>query len=237
MEHVLLLSDNSLFLFGDNDKNGIFSKQQIGESTFDLSDSLCKSDSPNDIAMKNILHIAASAERGSEHPLSKGITKRASELGINEDSNYPLLNVENFVAEVGIGIKCTVNGKSVLIGNRKSLEVNQINTRPGTFDAMDYLESRGETAVTVCIDGKTEAVIGLIDKARDDASVVVSVLTGMGIGVYMLTGDNVNTARFVAQDIGLHRSNVIADVLPEGKVDCIKDLQHKGHCVAMIGDG
>ena len=124
------------------------------------------------------------------------------------------------------------------IGNRRGLASNDIKVSPGTYDAMEYLESLGQTAVVFSVDGQTEAVIGLIDKARDESALVVNVLRhGMGIKVYMLTGDNGRTARVVASDIGISPSCVIADVLPEGKVDCIKRLQDAGHCVAMIGDG
>lgn len=166
-----------------------------------------------------------------------GITRKASELGIGTDEQFPLKEAEDFIAEVGSGIKCNVGGKAIHIGNRRGLLANQIKISPGTFDAMEYLEKLGETAVVVSIDGKTEAVIGLIDKARDDASLVVRVLGGMGIKVYMLTGDNERTARVVARDVGIAASCIIADVLPEGKVDCIKKLQADGHIVGMIGDG
>lgn len=166
-----------------------------------------------------------------------GITKKATELGIGIDDNYPLLDAEKFLAEIGKGIKCTIDGKSVYIGNRRGLLSNNISISDGTFDAMEYLESCGETAIIVAIDGRTEAVIGLIDEARDDASLIVRVLIGMGIKVFMLTGDNERTARVVAKDIGIPPSCVVADVLPEGKVDFIRLLQEDGHCVAMIGDG
>jgi len=166
-----------------------------------------------------------------------GITRKASELGMGTNEQFPLEDAEDFIAEVGSGIKCTVGGKAIHIGNRRGLQANQIAISPGTFDAMEYLEKLGETAVVVSIDGKSEAVIGLIDKARDDASLVVRVLGGMGIKVYMLTGDNERTARVVARDVGIASSCVIAGVLPEGKVDCIKKLQEDGHIVGMIGDG
>ncbi len=150
----------------------------------------------------------------------------------------PLEQVQNFVNEAGSGIKCMIGNKSVHIGNRKGLQTNKIEVRPGTFEAMEYLERLGQTAVVVSIDGTTEAVIGLIDKARAEASHVIKVLRkNMGVKVYMLTGDNSRTARVIARNIGIHPSCVIADVLPQGKVDCIKKLQEEGNCVAMIGDG
>ena len=124
------------------------------------------------------------------------------------------------------------------MGNRKSLESNNVDTRPETFDAMEYIENMGQTAVVLSVDGKTEAVIGLMDKARPEASITVKTLTSMGIDVYMLTGDNSRTARVIANDIGLNPGHVFAEVLPEGKKDCVEMLQkkYKG-TVAMVGDG
>ena len=139
--------------------------------------------------------------------------------------------------EGNVGIKCTVNGHVINIGNRACLEVNGIEIRPGTLDAMEYLEDRGRTAIALAVDGKTEAVLGLIDTAKDEAAFTINVLKAMGIKVMMVTGDNFRTARVVAADIGISPQNVVAGVLPEGKVDCIKRLQRAGECVGFIGDG
>uniref|UniRef100_A0A7S4J9S3 P-type ATPase A domain-containing protein n=1 Tax=Odontella aurita TaxID=265563 RepID=A0A7S4J9S3_9STRA len=193
--------------------------------------------------LENVLFFAACAEHGSEHPLAKGILARAAEHGIGEGLFRPLAPVEDFTAETGKGVKCVVRGHNVHIGNRRSLDSNAIRLSPGTHDAMEFLESRGQTAVVISVDGRTEAVVGLIDKAKDEATLAVNVLRhAMGVDVYMLTGDNVRTARVVAGDIGIAPQNVIADVLPEGKVDAVKRLQEegvdgKGRRVAMIGDG
>jgi len=103
---------------------------------------------------------------------------------------------------------------------------------------MEYLEERGQTAIALAIDGKTEAVFGLIDQARDEATLTVNVLEKvLSIQCYMLTGDHARTARVVAGEIGIAPDRVIAGVLPEGKVDCIQRLQREGHRVAMIADG
>lgn len=236
VHHVLLLSDRPCFLFDQNRMQNI-SEKVIGNVKMRVSNETSNIGLIHEKAIKNIISVAASAEKGSEHPLSRGITKKATELGIGIDDSYPLKDAEKFLAEVGKGIKCTIDGKSVYIGNRRGLQSNNISISDGTFDAMEYLESCGETAIIVAIDGRTEAVIGLIDEARDDASLIVRVLIGMGIKVFMLTGDNERTAKVVAKDIGIPSSCVVADVLPEGKVQFIKHLQDDGHCVAMIGDG
>ncbi len=163
---------------------------------------------------------------------------KAAELNIGEGLNNSLTNAENVVVEVGSGIKCTIDGHEVVVGNRRSLAKNVIKVTEGTFSAMEFLEKRGQTAIVVSVDGHSEAVVGLIDKAREESALVIATLRDkMGIKTYMLTGDNRRTARVVASDIGIHPDYVISDVLPEGKVECIKLLQERGENVAMIGDG
>ena len=126
------------------------------------------------------------------HLWGTGILAKAQEYGFGDGLSHALSRPDDFVNEGGKGIYCTIEGHRVHIGNRRSLESNSIDIRSGTFDAMEYLESKGQTAVVVSVDGQTEAVIGLIDKAKDEASTTVNVLrTVLGIDVYMLTGDNV----------------------------------------------
>ena len=103
---------------------------------------------------------------------------------------------------------------------------------------MELLEKRGQTSIVISVDGRSEAVLGLIDKAREEAVQVVKLLSNsLGVKVYMLTGDNERTAKVIAKKIGIHPRNIVSDVLPEGKVACIKKLQEQGESVAMIGDG
>jgi len=139
-------------------------------------------------ARKEILYLAASAEHGSEHPLAKGVIAKAAEFGIGEGQARPLGVAQDFTSETGKGIRCTIDGRVVHIGNRGCLENNDIDIRPGTYEAMEYLEDRGRTAIAVAVDGKTEAVLGLIDMAKDEATMSVAVLEkAMGVKVYMLT--------------------------------------------------
>lgn len=163
---------------------------------------------------------------------------KAAEFDIGEGFPDSLFPTEDFVAEVGSGIKCMVSGYEIVVGNRRSLEKNSIEVTKGTFQAMEFLEKRGQTAIVVSIDGHSEAVVGLSDKAREESALVIKKLAeNMGIKSYMLTGDNKRTAQVVASEIGISPEHVISDVLPEGKVNCIKTLQSKGETVAMIGDG
>jgi len=227
VEDILLLSDRAAFLFSDEIKH---------ESLPDDLDE--KVSYVNSKCIENIVFLAACAEYGSEHPLAKGVLAQATELGIGEGQERPLVPVENFKSTSGSGIQCKIEDHLVHIGNRRSLEQNKIDITAGTYEAMEYLEDRGRTAIVVSVDGKSEAVIGLMDKARDEASLIVNVLQqDMKIKCYMLTGDNRRTAEKVASDIGISSQNIIADVLPEGKVNCIEKLQAEGHTVAMIGDG
>ena len=181
-----------------------------------------------------ILRLAASLENGSEHPIAKGIIEKANSEGILSSDFY---FVNDFSNEAGKGINGNINGRSVHIGNRKSLADHNANVPSGTFDAMECLERQGRTAVVVTINGKAKAVLGLLDEAKDDATVCVHVLQSMGMKVYMLTGDNFRTANAVAEKIGIEADHVIADVLPDEKASCITTLKKEGVGVAMIGDG
>lgn len=189
-------------------------------------------------AIEQLFYFAACTEQSSEHPIAKAIMAKAAEYGIGKGMLCPLHEAENFEAEVGKGVKCTVDNVTVHIGNRRSLTENDINITSGTFDAMEYLENQGQTAVAVSINGITEVVLGIMDHAKDEAALTVNVLQQVyGIKVHMLTGDNFRTARSVALDLGIPATNVMADVLPAGKIDYIKQLQSEGECVAMVGDG
>ena len=188
--------------------------------------------------LDNILFFAASAERGSEHPLAKAIIAKAAERGIGEGLDRRLAPVKNFEATTGTGVQCEIEGHTIHIGNRRCLSANDIEVTKGTYDAMAHLESKGQTAVVVSVDGRTEAVIGMIDQAKDDAALTLNVLQrALHIKTYMITGDNKRTASVIARDIAIPSDHIIADVLPSGKVDCVKRLQEEGECVAMIGDG
>ena len=171
-------------------------------------------------------------------PSSIAILAKAAEYGFGKGLNRELHEADHFEAEVGKGVKCTVDDVTVHIGNRRSLATNDIQIAPGTFDAMERLEDRGQTAVVVSLNGRTNAVLGIMDQAKDEATLTVNVLQQLyGIKVHMLTGDNIRTAKSVANFIGIPVTNVKADVLPAEKVDYIRQLRLQGEHVAMVGDG
>jgi Cu+-exporting ATPase len=177
---------------------------------------------------QEMLQLAASAEKGSEHPLGRAVIEAAEKKGIS------IPEATSFKAVPGEGVVAEQNGRAVLLGNRKLMAKYGMNLAPVEAD-VSALEREGET-VMVLADGKEPlGVIGLADTLKDDASDTVRELQRMKIEVVMLTGDNTRTAKAVAGKLGIDR--VVADVLPEQKENVIKDLQKEGKVVGMVGDG
>jgi Cu+-exporting ATPase len=175
-----------------------------------------------------VLRIAASVEAGSEHPLGEAIVRGAAHRDL------PLEKVESFEAVAGHGIKGRLRGVSVLLGNRRHLQREGIDSRP-LEDVMVRLESEGKTAMLVASGGALVGVIAVADTLKPEAKEAVAALKADGIEVVMLTGDNRRTAEAIAAELGITR--VIAEVLPSDKAEIIKDLQKDGKAVAMVGDG
>jgi len=182
----------------------------------------------NDFTEKDVLTYAGSAEKASEHPLAEAIVNRAKE------TKTKLAETENFEALPGRGIKCTVKGRKVLLGNRKLMQEENIQTTQIETD-MEKLESEGKTAMILAVDGEPAGIIAAMDTPKENAAEAVSQLKSMNLEVAMLTGDNEKTARAIATQLGIDQ--VIANVLPWQKVDAIKKLQSQGKVVAMVGDG
>ena len=174
------------------------------------------------------LTLAASAERGSEHPLGEAIVNGAGARGLE------LEDVTDFKALAGQGLEATVTGHQVLIGNPGLL-----SSRGVSLDRLlghgDEISGQGKTPVFVAVDGKPAAVIGIADTLKDNSREVVSQLHDMGLEVIMITGDNRRTADAIGAQAGLDR--VLAEVLPGDKASEIKSLQQAGSLVAMVGDG
>ncbi|KAL7473781.1 hypothetical protein ACHAXS_014459 [Conticribra weissflogii] len=243
VKDILLLSDRMSEKTSSTDDGSSYCDSRNSYQNFPANEqkSCCSSSklikevlNARETAIQQVMYFAACAEQGSEHPIAKAILAKAADLGINDK----LQPVENFEAETGRGVKCRVGSHTINIGNRRCLFAHDIKLSPGTFDAMEYLENMGQTAVTVSIDGQSEAVIGIMDQAKDEAALTVNVLQhAFGINVHLLTGDNIRTASAVARDIGIPSTNVIAEVLPADKVEYIKRLRKEGERVAMVGDG
>ncbi|MGN6544839.1 MAG: heavy metal translocating P-type ATPase, partial [Aureliella sp.] len=174
------------------------------------------------------LRLAASLERGSEHPLAAAILKAAQEKQLR------LATAENFQSISGKGITGIVEGKQVALGNPPLMQDQGIATE-SALARMQQLRESGQTVMCLAASGQLVALIGVADRIKETAAGAVDQLRGEGLRVIMLTGDSRTTASAVAKT--LHIDEVIAEVLPDQKLDAIKRLQAEGHVVAMAGDG
>jgi len=175
-----------------------------------------------------ILRLAASAEKNSEHSLAEAIVKEAAAKRLAFSST------SEFNAIPGLGIEAIVDGKKLLLGNLKLTQERKL-ALDGLEIQANELWFQGKTVMFIGIDGQVAGIIALADTIKPDAANVVRQLHKMGIEVAMVTGDNQRTAEAIAQQAGIKR--VFADVLPEHKADEVKKLQSEGKVVAMVGDG
>ena len=177
-----------------------------------------------------VLHAAASAESGSEHPLARAIVDGAEERGIERT------DPEGFENVPGQGIRATVGGEAVLVGNRPFVRENGVDPSAAA-EALDRLEGEGKTALLVV---RGETLLGLVataDTVKGSAEEAVTALHERGVSVHMITGDNERTAEAVAEAVGIDPANVRAGVLPEDKSAAIDDIQRDGRTAMMVGDG
>jgi Cu+-exporting ATPase len=177
---------------------------------------------------QEVLMLAASAEKGSEHPLGEAIVKKAKE------ENLSLLEPKNFQAIAGHGIEAVIDSKKVLLGNLRLMEERKVELN-GLLHKAGDLSGTGKTPMFLAVDGKTAGLIGVADTLKENSKEAVESLHRMGLEVVMLTGDNERTARAIASQIGIDR--VLAEVLPEKKAEEVKRLQSEGKKVGMVGDG
>jgi len=177
---------------------------------------------------KEILTLAASAEKGSEHPLGEAIVKKAREESLS------LLDPKGFQAIAGQGIEATVDSKRILLGNVKLMEENKVRLN-GLSEKAVSLSAEGKTPMFLAVEGQAAGIIAVADTLKENSKEAVGALQRMGLEVVMLTGDNERTARAIAYQIGIDR--VLAEVLPEMKAEEVKRLQTEGKRVGMVGDG
>ena len=175
-----------------------------------------------------LLKLAASAERGSEHPVGEAIVQAAQERGI------ALAGAEAFEAIPGHGIQAQVNGSTILLGNRALMESRRLSL-DGLEAKVAALAGQGKTPMLVAADGALVGAIAVTDTPKPEALEVVRRLKGIGIEVVMLSGDYNQVAQAVGKSLEIDR--VIADVLPQHKADVVKQLRQEGKVVAMVGDG
>lgn len=175
-----------------------------------------------------ILAIAASAEKGSEHPLGKAIVNEAVDRGIDFKA------ISEFKALSGMGIEATIDSKKIYIGNKKLLQ--DINIKVENFkEVSDRLANEGKTPMFIVVNNKLEGIIAVADTIKKNSVEAIRQLNEMGLEVVMLTGDNKKTADAISKNLKLNR--VISEVLPDEKADKIKEIQREGKKVIMVGDG
>ncbi|WP_019413640.1 heavy metal translocating P-type ATPase [Paenisporosarcina sp. TG20] len=182
----------------------------------------------NGISETELLQLTASAEKGSEHPLGEAIVRGA------EDKGLDFIKAENFNAIPGHGIEVTIDGKVVLAGNRKLMDVRNISLDTLAITS-DELAGQGKTPMYIAINNKIAGIIAVADTVKENSLKAIEKLHKMGIEVAMITGDNKRTAEAIAKQVGIDR--VLSEVLPEDKANEVKKLQAEGKKVAMVGDG
>ncbi|HEU4980775.1 MAG TPA: heavy metal translocating P-type ATPase, partial [Solirubrobacterales bacterium] len=175
-----------------------------------------------------LLRLVASAERGSEHPLARALVEGAAERGIEP------AEASDFEAVPGHGLRATVEGRRILIGNQRLLEGDGVDPAELTARAAE-LAAEGKTAMLVALDGRPAGVVAAADQIKPTAERAIAALRELGLQVALISGDNRTTAEAVAKRLGIDR--VFAEVLPADKAEYVKRLQGEGLKVAMVGDG
>jgi Cu+-exporting ATPase len=175
-----------------------------------------------------LLGAVASAEAGSEHPIGQAIVAGARERGI------PLVEAEEFSAERGKGIRARLGGATWLVGSPRLLGEAGVDLTPAEVH-LARLEGEAKTVVLAACEGELMGLLAVADEIKPEAVAAVAALQGMGLRAVMLTGDNRQTAEAIARRVGI--DDVVAQVLPDGKVDEIRRLQERYGAVAMVGDG
>ncbi|MDK8463256.1 heavy metal translocating P-type ATPase [Marinobacter sp. SS13-12] len=182
------------------------------------------------VSETELLELATTVENASEHPIARAIVDGARERGIKPG------NVVDFRSTGARGVSGTVGEKIVLIGNRLLLEEHGVNGLEALDKSLSDLEEQGRTAVIVARDGQACGIVAVADTLKDESVAAIRAMHEQGLHVVMITGDNERAAKAVAREVGI--DEVRAGVLPEGKVDAIRELQKKyGNHVAMVGDG
>jgi len=178
---------------------------------------------------KDLISIAASIEKMSEHPVAEAVVKKA------KDKRATLRKVTGFKAVPGYGITSNLGSERLFLGNLKMMTANKVNVNKIGNQVHD-LESHGKTVIVLASKKKVYGLIAVADTMKETSKEAVAELQKIGVDVYMITGDNQRTAKAIAESAGINPKNVFSEVLPEDKAGYVKKLQKKGK-VAMVGDG
>lgn len=175
-----------------------------------------------------MLTFAASAEKGSEHPLGDAIVKKAVE------KDLMLKETDKFEAIPGHGIYAVIDGQDIYVGNRRLMETKNIDILD-IEDSIYTLEDQGKTVMIIAMNNSILGIVGVADTIKETSPEAVKALKNMGIEVFMITGDNYRTAEAIAKQVGIE--NIEAEVLPEHKTEKVEKLKSQGKSVGMVGDG
>ena len=182
----------------------------------------------NDISEEELLQLAASSEKESEHPLADAIVEEANSRGIE------LLEIKNFNSITGHGIKTKIKNSEIVIGNKKLM--NDMNVEINKLEKeSNRLANQGKTPIYIARDNRLIGLIAIADTIKESSLEATKKLQKMGIDIIMITGDNKLSAETIAKDLGI--KNVLSEVLPSDKSNEIKKLKESGKIVAMVGDG
>jgi Cu+-exporting ATPase len=175
-----------------------------------------------------LLRLAASVEKGSEHPLGESMVAEAGNRGL------ALSDPSGFEALSGLGVQAEVDGLKIAVGNLRM--AHDCNFRLNDLKAVvERLQDEAKTAMLVAVDGQVRGVIAVADTVKESSQEAIAEMHRMGLSVVMITGDNLRTANAIAAAVGLDQ--VLAEVLPDGKSNEVKKLQESGQVVVMVGDG
>jgi Cu+-exporting ATPase len=183
----------------------------------------------NGMIESDLLRLVAGLEAASEHPLAAAIVRGAEDRGVE-----PSRNVAGFQSVTGKGVKGTVDGRDVALGNKALMDDTGIRLDGLASDAESY-RTDAQTVMFIAVDGKAAGLVGVADPIKETTPQAIEALHKEGIRIVMLTGDSRKTAEAVAKTLGI--DDVIAEVLPDEKVDVVKRFQKEGRIVAMAGDG
>ena len=181
------------------------------------------------IGDRELLKLAASVEKNSQHPLAEAVVKKAQEENIDTETS------QNFDTFGGKGVKAIIEGKEIIIGNRALFKDRNITISEDIEEKLSKFENEGKTAVLIATDGSLSGAVAIADTLKETTRAAIKRLKEMGLNVVMITGDNERTANAIAKQVGIE--NVIAEVLPQDKSEEVKRLQETGEVVAFVGDG
>ena len=221
---ILIKNGDTLENAGKIDVAAFDKTGTITEGQPEVDDVICYGISENEL-----VELAASVEKNSNHPIAKAIVRKAS------DRNLELIQTSSFENITGKGLKAQVDDKDILAGNKKLLESQDIEIPQSVLEEYGRLEDLSKTIILICVDREIKGILSLSDKIKANSKRTIEELHKMGIETYMLTGDNKKTASTVASAVGI--DNVCAGVLPENKLDIVKNLQKEDKTVLFVGDG